>query len=54
MADEGSSFPDVDGTAQNVIPNDEVVRLWARFRAGDVVPCLRDEASLALAVDGAA
>jgi hypothetical protein len=54
MADEGSSFPDVDGISQNVIPNDDVVRLWARFRAGDVVPCPRDEASFALAVDGAA
>ena len=37
-----------------MIPNDDVARLWSRFRAGDVVPCLRDDGLSALAVDGAA
>lgn len=32
----------------------EVVALWAKWRAGDVVPCPRDGMSVALAVDGAA
>lgn len=32
----------------------EVTSLWAKFRSGDVVPCPRDAASVALSVDGAA
>lgn len=31
----------------------EVTKLWAKFRAGNVVVCPRDEYSFALAVDGA-
>ncbi len=31
-----------------------IAQLWARFRAGEVVPCPRDSAGMALAVDGAA
>ncbi len=54
MTDEGSSFPDVEGNPANTVSNDEVVRLWARFRGGDVVPCPRDDSAFALAVDGAA
>ncbi len=32
----------------------EITRLWAKFRAGDVVHCPRDGIGMALAVDGAA
>ncbi len=32
----------------------EVTKLWAKFRAGNVVPCPRDAHAFALAVDGAA
>ena len=32
----------------------DVTRLWATFRAGDVVHCPRDGIGMALAVDGAA
>lgn len=32
----------------------EITQLWAKFRAGEVIRCPRDEAGMALAVDGAA
>ena len=32
----------------------EIAELWTKFRAGEVVPCPRDTAGMALAVDGAA
>ncbi len=32
----------------------EIVQLWAKFRAGDVIYCPRDSIGMALAVDGAA
>ena len=32
----------------------EITALWAKFRTGDVVHCPRDNAGIALAVDGAA
>ena len=33
MADEGSSFPDVDGASQNVIPNDQAMKVGLRIDA---------------------
>jgi len=33
---------------------EELVAAWMRFRAGDVVPCPNDGASLALSVDASA
>jgi hypothetical protein len=32
----------------------EITKLWAKFRAGDVIYCPRDKYGMALAVDGAA
>lgn len=32
----------------------EIARLWAKFRAGEVIRCPQDSAGMALAVDGAA
>ena len=31
----------------------DVTQLWAKFRAGEVVPCPRDAHGVALSVDGA-
>jgi hypothetical protein len=42
------------GTVPHSLSEADVTKLWDRFKAGFVVRCPRDEAPLALAVDGAA
>ncbi len=50
MSEKGS------GAAQEPshLSHAEINQLWAKFRAGDVIRCPRDQAGMALAVDGAA
>jgi hypothetical protein len=47
MSDQG-------GPSSPHLSPSEVAQLWARFRAGEVIPCPRDGIGMALAVDGAA
>lgn len=42
------------GTVPHVLSEADVTKLWDRFKAGFVVQCPKDDAALALAVDGAA
>jgi hypothetical protein len=41
-------------SGSRAMSEEEVARLWQRFRRGAVAPCPRDGAPLALAVDGSA
>lgn len=43
-----------NASGSHQLSQDEVNRIWARFRTGDPVRCERDRASFALSVDGAA
>jgi hypothetical protein len=49
MSEKGSTPPE-----SAYLSHAEVAQLWAKFRAGDVILCPRDETGMALAVDGAA
>lgn len=59
MTDKGegapeSPEPDEAAGAAPFLTQAEVAKLWAKFRAGDVIRCPRDQMGMALAVDGAA
>jgi hypothetical protein len=43
-----------DGSPAPLSSMKELVDAWTRFRAGEVVPCPNDSASLALSVDASA
>jgi hypothetical protein len=49
MSEQGSRPPE-----SGLLSPVEIARLWAKFRAGDVVLCPYDQHGVALAVDGAA
>lgn len=50
MTEKGAESP-----AESVhLSHAEITQLWAKFRAGDVILCPRDQRGMALAVDGAA
>jgi hypothetical protein len=50
MSEQGGSSPPESPHLSHA----EIVQLWTKFRAGDVIYCPRDHAGMALAVDGAA
>lgn len=59
MADKGGGTPESPGPERAAGPvpfltQAAIVKLWAQFRAGDVIRCPQDQMSMALAVDGAA
>jgi hypothetical protein len=41
------------GAGPRAMADEEVAHLWEQFKGGGAAPCPRDEAPLALAVDGA-
>jgi hypothetical protein len=43
-----------DGSPVPLSSMEELVDAWTRFRAGEVVPCPNEDASLALSVDASA
>jgi hypothetical protein len=43
-----------DGSPAPLSSMEELVDAWTRFRAGEVVPCPNEDASLALSVDASA
>ena len=52
--DSVSSGDTSPGTMPHALSDADVTKLWDRFKSGLVVRCPRDDAPLALAVDGAA
>lgn len=49
MSAQGGSVP-----PDSPLSHAEIAKLWAKWRAQDVVPCPKDAYGMALAVDGAA